>query len=116
MTENGGGLPNRAHFSKQVGRTFRAAGPDGTEFELTLTECSEIVDNDTQETFSLLFLAPAGTAPAQMTYTLVNDEMGPIDVFLVPASSVGNGLYFEAIFNLLKSSGAGVTHEQGQPT
>jgi hypothetical protein len=106
MTYQGGPLPTREQFSSQVNRTFRASVPDAAEFELTLIEFREITDDDFQETFSLLFLAPADFAANQGTYQMENDEMGSLDIFLVPIKRDDKGIYFEAIFNRLKNKGA----------
>ena len=95
--------PAKGDFFKQVEGTFRAASVEGPEFDLRLVECRDILDDDVQETFSLMFLAPADTPAVQRTYRLTNDAMGSLDVFLVPLRQDGTGVYFEAIFNRLKN-------------
>ena len=107
MSSRRGALPSKQQFSDQVEKTFRISAPDGTAAEVTLVEFKDIADTEAVETFSLLFQVPANLAVAQGTYRAENDEMEPMDIFLVPIRRNGEGLYLEAIFNRLKQKGAG---------
>lgn len=102
MIDKGEGLPTRLQFSQQLDRSFRTSGAELEGFELELVEFNDVVDNDVQETFSLVFRGPVNMPPSQTTYTLANDEVGEFDIFLVPVKQDGKGLYFEAVFNRLK--------------
>ena len=99
MTEIAEKLPTRADFSQQVGTIFEAASPGDEKLELTLTALDEIVVSDVQENFTLLFRAPAGTPPAQGIYGLSHEQLGTMDIFLVPVKQDADGLYLEAVFN-----------------
>jgi hypothetical protein len=93
--------PTRAEFSEQVGTIFEAIFPDGEKAELKLAALDEIVVNDVQENFALLFRAPGGTPPAQGVYRLGHEKLGAMDIFLVPVKQDAEGLCLEAVFNNL---------------
>jgi hypothetical protein len=101
MIDNDGGLPTRAEFSEWLGSSFRNEPNDTNTTELELVECNTVVDDDVQETFSLVFRAPIGVSPDQRIYTLANGNRR-FDVFLVPIKHTDEGLFFEAVFNRLK--------------
>src|SRR5437868_14833699 len=96
-------VPTKREFSEQLNRVFTAHTPDRHEFELVLTEFIDVLESDTQETFTLLFKAPNDVPPLQMTYRLTNDEMGDQEVFLVPVRQDAEGTYFEAVYNRSKA-------------
>ena len=91
-----------ADFSAQKGATF-SARRDGRGFDLSLETTQDIVSNERQVNFSLEFRAPTDTPPEQGMYHLTNRELGELDLFLVPIKRDERGLYFEAVFNLVKS-------------
>lgn len=74
---------------------------DGSGFEMTLVKCDEIVSNEIQENFSLLFRAPLEAPSFQSIYRLTHEGLGTMDLFLVPVKQDGSGLYYEAVFNHL---------------
>ncbi|MBV9241179.1 MAG: hypothetical protein JO314_04140 [Acidobacteria bacterium] len=94
--------PTKEQFFQQLEQIFRVTSPNGVEFEMSLVEFNDIVDSDTQETFSLLFKAPSETDPEQTTYTVSNDGIGEQLIFMAPVKKDDSGLYFEAIYNRLK--------------
>ena len=106
MAEKGGHLPTKEEISQQVDKTFRASASEGPEFDVSLLEFTDIADTETVETFSLLFRAPSDIGRTQGIYHLEHDEMGSMDIFLVPIRQDEQGLYFEAVFNRLKKKGA----------
>jgi len=97
-----GQSPTKEQFASQLNRSFAAAGPDGREFELTLTECEVDLDSDTQETFSLIFAAPRDTPTEQAIYRLTNQAVGEQEVFLVPIRQDEHCLYLQAVYNRFK--------------
>jgi hypothetical protein len=53
-----------------------------------------------RQPFSLLFLGPVSRQYLlQRTYRLEHDQMGALDVFLVPLGLEGGRMRYEAIFN-----------------
>jgi hypothetical protein len=72
------------------------------EFEMTLIEVKTIVSNKIQECFSLLFRTAANDAPPlQQLFKLKHNDLGEMELFLVPVRKNEEGLFFEAVFNKL---------------
>ena len=94
--------PTKEQFRQQIDQTFRATAPNGEKFDLVLVDFKDVLDTDTQETFTLMFRAPTDTASDQGTYGVSNDAMGDQAIFLVPVSRDAAGLYFEAVYNRFK--------------
>lgn len=103
MSEIIGELPSRGAFSRQLDTVFRTRLNDGSDLDLRLVKLDEHVVNATQENYSLLFQAPSETQAAQSIYRLDHDTLGEMDLFLVPVKRDESGLYYEAVFNLLRS-------------
>lgn len=98
-------FPSREAFAAAVPSGFGVrSGEDQTSVEFTLVECKTLVNNDTQECYSLLFRGPSDQPPVQGTYLLDNEKLGKLQLFLVPIKRDDEGLYFEAIMNHLLSS------------
>jgi len=51
-----------------------------------------------REPFLLLFSGPLEPFLEQHMYTLQHDELGMIEMFLVPVKQDENGYYYEAVF------------------
>lgn len=94
-------LPTKDEFSEQVGSVFRARSADGAEFDLALVDFEELVANEVQENFTLLFRAPGDTPQQQGLYQMHHERLGGMEIFLVPVKKDDEGLYFEAVFNNL---------------
>lgn len=101
MSEKAGRLPAKEEFSTAIDSSFRAELNDGTDFEMTLVKLDEIVSNEFQENYSLLFRAPVEAPPEQGIYSLEQEILGRMDIFLVPIRKDETGLYYEAVFNHL---------------
>jgi hypothetical protein len=99
MVEINERLPTRVQFSEQVGTVFSANLPGGENLSLTLIALDEIVVNEVQENFTLLFRAPAGAPLAQGIYSLSHETLAAMEIFLVPVKKDAEGLYLEAVFN-----------------
>ncbi len=97
-------LPTKQEFAENVDSNFHAHLEGGNNFDFLLTQIDEIVSNEVQENFTLLFQAPAIAPPSQGIYRLEHDVLGAMELFLVPVSRDADGLYYEAVFNLLVKS------------
>ena len=92
-----------ATFASHRGSLFRVvdAASDGTE--LRLIEADELPAQPgapRAEPFSLVFTGPAEPRLEQRTYRLDHDELGELDIFLVPIGFAPDGeLLYEAVFN-----------------
>ena len=68
-------------------------------FASQLISIDEAKSSATQECFSLVFKAPAGTACEQMIYSLEHPALGAFELFLVPIKRSSEGVFFEAVIN-----------------
>ena len=88
-------------FRPHEGSTFVLHAAPEHRFELALTAVRALGagGHGSREPFALDFRGPPG-APvlAQQTYRLVHDELGELDVFLVPVGVTPEGADYEAIF------------------
>lgn len=94
-------LPTKDEFSGQVGSVFRARSADGAETDLKLVDLEELVANEVQENFTLLFVAAGDTPPVQGMYRMSHEQLGGMEIFIVPVKKDDKGVYFEAVFNNL---------------
>jgi hypothetical protein len=86
-------------FTPRVGEAFAVVADqaDGLEFELVEARGlgSSFAD---REAFALLFRGPADPLIAQATYRLANEQLGELDIFLVPVARTDTSADYEAIF------------------
>lgn len=100
-------MANLTHdeFSKQIGTKFRIPFTGG-DFNLTLAEVKAYMPQQNEqsgmERFSVFFDGPGDIRLPQQTYRLQHEEMGAIDLFLVPVSGDEKGFRYEAVFNYYK--------------
>ena len=106
MSEIAVQLPSRHEFSAAIQSIFKTSTDEGGFFETCLVSVDEIVSNEAQENFTLLFRAPLDAPQRQGIYRLEHNSIGAMDLFLVPVKKDDSGLYYEAVFNLLKASAA----------
>lgn len=95
-------LPTKEDFSTALDSVFYARAGEAEGFDLSLVKFDDLVSNEIHENYSLLFRAPADAPQVQSIYRLEHEALGKIDLFLVPIKKDENGLYFEAVFNILK--------------
>lgn len=101
------GLPWLTHgdFAGRVGEVFDVTTGDGDPVRLTLSSTVQGTETGgagpggaTRQQFSLVFVGPAGAPLAQATYQVVHDELGGLDLFLVPLGPDDDGMRYEAAF------------------
>lgn len=92
-------------FSKHVNTIFRLKldAQDTVDLELVQVKgyMNKSGEADGMERFSAFFRGPKPRLP-QSIYSLSNDGMGTIDIFLVPIGVDGDGFRYEAVFNYFK--------------
>lgn len=93
----------REDFEPHLNTTFRLlyGGPEPLELELV-----EITGGDGafehSYSFSLFFRGGPHFNLRQHTFTLEHDQLGTLDIFLVPTSRDADGFRYEAVFNYPK--------------
>jgi hypothetical protein len=96
-------------FSKHLNTNFRIEVEDQSTVNLELIQVKGYMhkpgEADGMERFSAFFRGPGKPLLPQGTYSLANEGMGKIDIFLVPIGldAETNGLRYEAVFNYFRS-------------
>ena len=89
-------------FSGRVGETFRVVVDDTHELRTELVEAHTWGTDDDQRRqrvpFTLVFRGPGPVVLPQQTYTVQHEEMGEMEIFLVPIGSDAKGVRYEAVF------------------
>ena len=92
-------------FAGRVSEQFDVAVGQEPSVALELVEATEGTEPggrgpEGQERlqFSLLFQGPAAPVLAQGTYRLAHEELGDLDLFLVPVGPGAGGMRYEAAF------------------
>jgi hypothetical protein len=99
---------NEETFTKQLGTKFRVRleVEGAPEIELTLDEVEPFPtlshSRSDLERFSAYFYGPGDFFLPQRIYRLEHEQMGELDIFLVPVSQDQRGLRYEAVFSYFK--------------
>lgn len=97
-------------FSKHVNTIFSVNldGQDAVDLELVQVKgyMNRPGDAEGMERFSVFFKGPAKPLLSQHTYSLSNEGMGTVDLFLVPIGldADSGGFRYEAVFNYFKNA------------
>ena len=88
------------HWRECVGQSFRVRLDQETEIDLKLTSATPLGAESgyRRQPYSLLFAGPLTPLLPQATYTLQNESMGELGIFLVPIGPQGQAMRYEAIF------------------
>jgi hypothetical protein len=93
-----------AEFSKHVNTKFRVIVEPPVELELIEVKgySSQTNEQTGMERFSLYFDGPGERYLEQRIYSLEHEQMGALDLFLVPVGRNERGFRYEAVFNYFK--------------
>ena len=86
-------------FERQLNTKFRMHYGDSQTAELQLISVTDVGSSERQKQFSLLFQGPYEAPILQGTYRVEHDELGALDLFLVPIGRDKEGVRYEAVFN-----------------
>ena len=93
-------------FTRQLNSKFRVHADTPRPVELELVEVkgwrSIPMEQGGMERFSLFFAGPADIMLPQQSYSLEHEQLGTLDIFLVPVARDEKGLRYEAVFNFYK--------------
>jgi hypothetical protein len=91
-----------ATFSPLVGDVFRLRFDNAPSIDLELTSVEEYGSNpgaDRPAPFSLFFLGPQEPLLPQRIYAFEHDDLGALEIFIVPIAQDESGTRYEAVFN-----------------
>ncbi len=86
-------------FSGLEGSKFTMHYGDGQTAGLELVSVTDVGSSPRQIQFSLVFLGPLEAPINQGIYKLEHEQLGPLELFLVPIGRDRQGVQYEAIFN-----------------
>ncbi len=93
---------NHDIFIERVNEIFTVHA-DSLSIDLELIECRRLTPHssgkETREPFALTLRGPARPVLPQRTYSLRNERMGELQIFLVPIGPDEKGMRYEAVFN-----------------
>lgn len=90
----------REVFDDQLNQIFFIKVED-TGIEAELVDCRSLPgepEEGRRQPFSLLFRGPLEPALPQRIYEVRNQEIGPLEIFLVPIGPDKVGMQYEAVF------------------
>jgi hypothetical protein len=93
----------QADFSEHLNTKFRVLAEAPRPVELELIEVkgwtTQPEEQQGMERFSLIFRGPSDIFVPQNIYRLAHEQMGELDIFLVPIAPESDGFRYEAVFN-----------------
>ncbi|CAG7614415.1 hypothetical protein PAESOLCIP111_01706 [Paenibacillus solanacearum] len=90
-------------FREAVGTPFRIPLGD-QEVTLQLVNVSEQAVSPNVEQFSLLLQGPLAVFLPQQTYRIVHEQLGELELFMVPVGQAADGFRYEIVFNLFQGN------------
>jgi hypothetical protein len=91
--------PDRAAFVGHVDSDFTVDAGQDAPLAMRLVDVEDMGSTPEREAFALHFHAPQEMPPHQGVYRVEHDELGAMDVFLVPVGREDGRLVLEAVFN-----------------
>jgi hypothetical protein len=96
-------IPTEKDFCQQLNTKYLANVPESQPVELELVEVKSYVSGPGEqagmERFSIYFHGPAENFLPQDTYRVTHDQMGNLDLFLVPIAGDELGFRYETVIN-----------------
>jgi uncharacterized protein DUF6916 len=90
-------------FAEHLNSQFRIQNGVANPITVELIEANEAGSSPRYEAFSIIFRGPSDTFLPQGIYPVDHDEIGTLELFIVPIRKDNDGLYYEACFNRLRS-------------
>lgn len=88
-----------ARFADRIGQHFRLTTDEAGMLDVELVECERLGGTVLErEPFSLVFLGPREPVLPQRIYELTHNELGELEIFLVPIAQDADGTRYQAIF------------------
>lgn len=89
-------------FQPHVGTSFWAEFPNGAKVELRLVSAAKVMESEAarldRHPFSLYFVGPKSYQLQQHIYHVTHEQLGAMDIFLVPVGQDAQTYQYEAVF------------------
>ncbi len=86
-------------FSERLNTKFRLDSDAASVVELELLSATDLGSSPAHEQFSLIFRSPLENFLPQRIYPLRHEQLGALELFLVPIGREQDGFHYEAIIN-----------------
>ena len=93
---------DRDTFAKELGSAFVVKTAEGSSVKVELIEVSDVKERPHQVSFSMLFRVPENYAVDQGLYDIEHENLGAMQLFLVPIVPPADGKVLEAVINQLR--------------
>jgi hypothetical protein len=90
-------------FAEQLHTRFKTQAANVPSLELELSEVEERESSPRAEMFFLRFRGPHAPRLPQQIYSLEHEKLGTFGIFLTAISADAGGIYYESVFNRLRS-------------
>lgn len=92
---------SRDEFAEHQGTKFKVFFDGENPVEAEMVEVTELRQNQIQESFSLVFLAPLDAPLMTGVTKLEHEQLGTLELAISPFKQDEKGTKFEAVFNRL---------------
>lgn len=89
----------RQSFSDLLNSKFQMFISADSAVEIELVEVVQRRSTPRQEQFAVAFRVPASVPALQGVYRIKHDDLGDVELFMVPYKQEAEATYFEAFFN-----------------
>jgi hypothetical protein len=89
-------------FAGLLNTKFRVVLDSPDLVELELAEVTDLKVSDRQEEFTIMFVGAVNQFLGQGIRSLQHEQMGTIDLFLVPIGKDEAGFQYECVFNRIR--------------
>jgi hypothetical protein len=93
----------RDTFAQHLNTQFRVQNSATNSVSVELVQVAETRSSPGYESFSIEFRGPSDAFLPQGMYPVEHDQLGALDLFIVPIRKDKDGVYYEACFNRLLS-------------
>jgi hypothetical protein len=93
------GSMTHSSFAPHLNSKFQVSNAEEETIEVELVETFELTDAPTQERFSLIFRGALDLILNQGTYRFKHEQLGELELFIVPIRQDTEGRFYEAAFN-----------------
>ena len=100
---------DRDKFAQELGSAFALKAPEGHSVSVELIEVSDVKERPHQLSFSMLFRVPENYTVDQGLYDIEHENLGAMQLFLVPIIPTADGNVLEAVINQLREPSPAVS-------
>jgi hypothetical protein len=86
-------------FNELESKRFKVFIDESDSVDLEMARVDDLEPTPRQERFSVIFRGPHERFVPQGSYKMENEQLGTLELFIVPIARDEDGFYYEAAFN-----------------